>query len=336
MNIYDLAREAGVSIATASKALNGRSDVNERTRERVIEVARRLRYHPSHLARGLARRRTENIGVIAMRRYNAPVFTNPFYSRVIEGMEEEVTERNYNLLFSVLPAESSLGAPFQVPKLVREKNADALVLLGQMPSELLKEILERRIPSVIVDFHSPLASAHFVLSDSRGGEHALVGHLRSLGHESLAFVQPAAEDYSFTERRAGFEASCLAHGARGEVWAMPSNHWPAVEAELARRLGAPDRPSAVLAANDEHALAALRVAAALGLKVPGDLSVAGFDDIAEAAAAGLTTLRVDKPGMGRRAIRYVFRLMESPAESSGFEELPVELVARASTGRAAP
>ncbi|MGH7441654.1 MAG: LacI family DNA-binding transcriptional regulator, partial [bacterium] len=139
MNIYDLAREAGVSIATASKALNGRGDVNEKTRARVFDVAKRLRYHPSHLARGLARRRTENIGVVALRRYHTAVFTNPFYSRVIEGMEEEVTARNYNMLFSVLPAENVAG-PFQLPKMVQEKNADGLVLLGQMPQELLREV----------------------------------------------------------------------------------------------------------------------------------------------------------------------------------------------------
>lgn len=337
MNIYDLAREAGVSIATVSKALNGRGDVNEKTRARVMEVAQRLRYHPSHLARGLARRRTENIGVVALRRFRAPVFTNPFYSQIIEGMEEEVTERNYNLLFSVLPADAPSGS-FQLPKLVREKNADGLILLGQMPAELLREVFERRIPSVIVDFFSPKLSAHYVLSDNRGGEHALVGHLAGLGHREPVFLQSAAVDYSFSERQAGFEAACAAYHLKGSVWTLSTTDWGGVERDLAARLGSPDRPSAVLAANDEHALAVLRVAESLGLKVPGDLSVAGFDDIARAAdvAPGLTTLRVDKQGMGRRAIQYVFRLMEPPLEASGFEELPVELVVRGSTGPAAP
>src|SRR5665213_1043026 len=144
MNIYDLAREARVSIATASKALNGRGDVNEQTRAKVVEVAKRLNYHPSHLARGLARRRTENIGLVALRRYHVPFFTNPFYSRVLEGMEQEVTARNYNLLLSILPADDN-GGPLQLPKLVREKNADGLVLLGEMPPDLLKEVFDRRI-----------------------------------------------------------------------------------------------------------------------------------------------------------------------------------------------
>lgn len=336
MNIYDLAREAGVSIATASKALNGRGDVNEKTRAKVVEVAKRLRYHPSHLARGLARRRTENIGLVALRRYHVPFFTNPFYSRVMEGMETEVTARNYNLLLCVLPADEAPG-PLQLPKLVREKNADGLVLLGEMPDELLQDVYDRHIPSVIVDFYSDRLPAHYVLSDNRGGEHSLVSHLVELGHRNFAFVQSAAKDHSFSERRAGFADSCTVHKVRGAVWQMPAGDWPVIEAELAVRLRAGDRPTAVVAANDEHALAVLRVAQALGIKVPGDLSVAGFDDIEAAAQAqpGLSTLHVDKVGMGRRAIQYVFRLMEPPLEPSGFEELPVELVVRGSTGPAA-
>lgn len=332
MNIYDLAREAGVSIATASKALNGRGDVNEQTRAKVVEVAKRLHYHPSHLARGLARRRTENIGLVALRRFHAPFFTNPFYSRVLEGMEQEVTARNYNLLLCILPADEG-GAPLQLPKLVREKNADGLVLLGEMPADLLKDVFDRRIPSVVVDFYSPHLSAHYILTDNRGGEHSLVGHLVEQGHKNLVFFR-AGSDYSFMERQAGFEDACKVHKVRGTVWDIKHEGWGPIEEELRRRLQGPDRPSAVLGANDEHALAVLRVASSLGIEVPRRLSVAGFDDIEGSDKFDLTTLRVDKKGMGLRAIQYVFRLMEPPVEPAGFEELPVQLVVRGSTGPA--
>lgn len=331
MNIYDLAREAGVSIATASKALNGRRDVNEKTRLKVLETAKRLQYHPSHLARGLARRRTENIGVVALRRFKVPFFTNPFYSRVIEGMEIETTARNYNLLLSVLPADEP-GVPLQLPKLVREKNADGLVLLGEMPSALLREVFDRRIPSVIVDFYTPKLPAHYILSDNRAGMSRMVRHLADLGHRSLAFLQSAALDWSYHERQSGFEAACKGLGLKAEVWTLPD---PAQRgAFLAARLEAKGRPTAVLACNDEHALALLEAAQKAGLRVPQDLSVAGFDDIEAAGHAGLSTLRVDKQAMGAKAIQHVFRLMEPPLEPSSREDLPVELVARASTGPA--
>lgn len=331
MNIYDLAREAGVSIATASKALNGRRDVNEQTRLRVMEVAQRLNYHPSHLARGLARRRTENIGVVFQRRFHTPLFTNPFYSKVLEGMEMEVTSRNYNLLLSVIPGDEP-GAPLHLPKLVREKNADGLVLLGEMPAPLLKEVFERRIPSVVVDFFSAKLPAHYILSDSRGGAAAVVRHLAALKHKRLAFVQSPAGDFGYLERQAGFEAACKELKLDGQVWVVGAGE--DFEPSILKRLQGKDRPTALVACNDFHALATLRVARGLGLKVPQDLSVAGFDDIDEAAERGLTTVKVDKAAMGLKAIQTVFRLMEPPISAGGREELPVELVARATTGPA--
>jgi LacI family transcriptional regulator len=331
MNIYDLAREAGVSIATASKALNGRRDVNEQTRQKVLETAKRLQYHPSHMARGLARRRTENIGVVALRRFKVPFFTNPFYSRVIEGMEIETTQRNYNLLLSILPADEP-SAQLHLPKLVREKNADGLVLLGEMPSALLREVFDRRIPSVIVDFFSPKLAAHYILTDNKQGMRQLVKHLAALGHKRAAFLQSASLDWSFTERQSGFEAPAREAGIKAEAWVSPADG-RAAEA-VAEKLRGQDRPTALVACNDQHALAALQGAALAGLKVPQDLSVAGFDDIEAAQHAGLTTLRVDKVGMGTKAIQHVFTLMEPPLEPSSREDLPVDLVVRQSTGPA--
>jgi LacI family transcriptional regulator len=274
--------------------------------------------------------------LVALRRFHSPLFTNPFYSRVIEGMELEVTARGYNLLLSILPYDEQGSVAFQLPKLVREKNADGLVLLGEMPPALLKEVFERRIPGVVVDFFSPNLPAHYVLSDNRGGIRSLVKHLADLGHRSFAFVQSGVLDWSFSERQAAFEDACKEAGLEAQVWGVPSGTWPEIDAEIRRRLEGSRRPTAVLAANDIHALAVLRVAASLGLAVPKQLSVAGFDDIDAAAdsAPGLTTLRVDKQAMGLHAIRYVFRLMEPPLEPEGRHDLPVELVVRGSTGPA--
>jgi DNA-binding LacI/PurR family transcriptional regulator len=334
MNIYDLAREAGVSIATASKSLNGRRDVNEQTRAKVLEVAKRMSYHPSHLARGLARRRTENIGVVARRRFNAPFFTDAFYAPMMDGMELAVSDRGYNLLLSVLPAESGSAAT-SLPKMVREKSVDGLVLLGEMPHDLLNEVFERRIPCVIVDAYSPRVPAHYVVSDAIGGMQALVAHLVAEGHRSLAFVQAGVDDWSFMERQAGFEAACAELGLKSRVWRAPADRG-GVEAFLRGCLQGQDRPSAVVAANDAHALHALRAALGLGLEVPRDLSVAGFDDDEAAGASrpALTTVRVDKAAMGRIAIEAVFKIMEPPLRPSGRTDLGVELVVRASTGPA--
>ena len=334
MNIYDLAKEAGVSIATASKALNGRRDVNAMTRARVLDVAKRMDYHPSHMARGLARRRTENIGVVAQRRFRTPFFSNPFHSQVMDGMEQEVAARGYNLLLCVLPTEEPGESGVQLPKLVREKNADGLVLLGDMPQALIREVFERRIPCVVVDTHKPALQAHYVVTDHRGGMRDLVGHMAGLGHRNLAFVQAPAPDWGFAERQAGFEAACAERSLRAGIWPAPKDGWAAVDRAIQAKLMERDRPTAVLAANDELAFAVLRAAKALGLGVPRELSVAGFDDLEAAAQCepGLSTLRVDSLRLGRRAIQEVFRLMEPPVEPESVDSLQGELIVRGSTG----
>lgn len=254
----------------------------------------------------------------------------------MDGMELEVAARGYNLLLCVLPTDESGPTALQLPKLVREKNADGLVLLGEMPPELLKEVHERRIPSVVVDYFTHDVPAHYVVTDNRAGMRDLVGHLAGMGHQSLAYVQAAVPAWSHVERQAGFESACAERSLDFEIWGVPKDSWAAVDQSIQGRLKQKGRPTAVLAANDEHAISVLRAARALGLDVPGQLSVAGFDDIEAAAHTepGLSTLRVDKMKMGRKAIQEVFRLMEPPVETEGLAPLQGELVVRGSTGPA--
>lgn len=334
MNIYDLAREAGVSIATASKALNGRKDVNERTRQRVMDVAKKLNYHPSHMARGLARKRSENIGVIALRRFHSAMFTNPFYSHVLEGMELELTERNYNLVLGVLPSEDG-GARVQVPKMIREKNVDGLVLLGETLPALLREVQERRIPAVLVDSQVAGMEAHSVLTDNRQGAGLAAQRLAALGHRRAALLTQDTPDASFAERRQGFVDGCREQGIKLEQTLEAPEDATRCAALLAAFLASPKRPTAVFCCNDFFALRLLEAARLAGVQVPAQLSVIGFDDIAaaEIAKPPLSTLRVDKVNMGKRAVQKVLEQLDNPSPPSR-ELLPVTLIERASLGQA--
>jgi LacI family transcriptional regulator len=334
MNIYDVAKLAGVSIATASKALNGRKDVREETRARVAEVAKRINYHPSHMARGLAKRMTENIGLVALRRFHVPFFTNPFYSRVIEGMEIEVTKANYNLLLTVVPAEN-VGEEVQFPKMVREKNVDGLCLLGEMPEAFLAEVASRGIPTVIVDFHTDTVPGHYVVSDNAGGAALAVEYLSDLGHRNIAFVGDVRKDASFEERRRGFEKAMAKAGLKPAKTLdidIASNGAPA---QVASYLRDPACPTALFCCNDAHALLVLAEAQILGISVPSQLSVLGFDDIDESAQADppLSTLHVEKQEMGAKAIHIVMDLIAHPEASPKRVETPVHLVKRASTAK---
>ena len=331
VNIYDVAKLSGVSIATASKALNGRRDVREETRTRVQEIAKQLNYHPSHMARGLAKRCSENIGVLTLRQ-PASFFSNPLYSRVIEGMEMDLTRENYNLLFTVIP-QGEAG----YPKMVREKNVDGLCLVGEIPESLLKEVDSRGIPTVMVDCHSHALTGPFVVCDNAAGMRAAVAHLLSLGHSKLAFVGSDLPNFNFTERRVAFELELASAGLKA---------WPGLDLEEEGQAGSTDalnawllqadRPSAVICCNDEYALRVLDQAAKLGIRVPHDLSVIGFDDIERASAShpALTTLHVEKQEMGARAIRAVLGLIGQPNAGPRRVDAPVQLIVRSSTAQA--
>jgi DNA-binding LacI/PurR family transcriptional regulator len=332
VNIYDVAKMAGVSIATASKALNGRKDVREETRAKVAEVAKRINYHPSHMARGLAKRMTENIGLVALRRFHVPFLTNPFYSRVIEGMEMEVTRANYNLLLSVVPAENP-GEELPFPKMVREKNVDGLCLLGEVPEAFLREVASRGIPTVVVDFYSESVPGHYVVSDNVGGAALAAEHLAGLGHRHIAYVGSILRDQSFEERRKSFEKALTKSGLKaGKMLEIDISARDA-GAQVAAYLSSPGSPTALFCCNDAHALLVLAEARKLGISVPNQLSVLGFDDIDESSHSSppLTTLHVEKQEMGAKAIHIVMDLISHPEASTKRVETPVHLVQRAST-----
>ena len=149
ITIYDVAKKAGVSISTASKALNDRRDVGDATKEKIREIAREMNYEPSHFARALAMRKTENIGVITVRYYGAPMLTNPFYSRIIEGIEERLINNNLNLVTNVLTREQV--ERLEMPKMIKEKSADGVILLGYMPDEFVEIIASKGVHVVMVD-----------------------------------------------------------------------------------------------------------------------------------------------------------------------------------------
>ncbi len=332
MNIYDVAKAAGVSIATASKALNGRKDVREETRAKVLQVAKDLNYHPSQMARGLAKRRSENIGLITLRRFHAPIFTNPFYSRVLEGIETEVTKANYNLLLSVLAAEQ-LSGPIPLPKMVREKNVDALMVLGEAPREFLVELSAIGLPLVVIDTLARDLPGHYVVADHSQGIRQVVQYLHQLGHRRMGFVNDKIGDASFIERQNAFEQTLRSLGLEPLPGLNMRIAGPGAMDEIDAYLKAPQRPQALVCCNDQHALLVIERAARMGLSVPRELSVVGFDDIDEAERADppLTTVRVEKQEMGAKAVQVVMDLIAHPGAKPKRLDTPVRLMERAST-----
>ncbi len=335
MNIYDIAKLAGVSIATASKALNNRQDVRPETREKVFALAKKYSYQPSRGGRASARRRTGTLGVVAPRRLQDSILTNPFYGPVLEGMEREAARRDHNLLLCLVP-EGLPAFETAFTGIIPLKKLDAICLLGELSEGFMREALARAVPCVAVDMFFPALPGHYVMADNVGGVRLLVDHMIKLGHKRIAWMGDTEEPraFSFTEREEAFQAGMRRAGLQHVPGVAPNISASSARAKVREYLKSQDMPLALICCNDAHALLALEVARDLGLKIPQELSVAGFDDIAFAGFSqpGLTTVHVEKQEMGAKAVHVALDLVERPGAAPKRLETPVYLVKRASTG----
>ncbi|HEX7041320.1 MAG TPA: LacI family DNA-binding transcriptional regulator [Trueperaceae bacterium] len=332
VTIREVAAEAGVGIATASRALNDEPEVSEATRRRVLEAASALGYRRSSVALGLKRGTTDNIGVAVMSRH-APVVLNPFYMEVIGGIEEVLEEADKHLVLSSLKRREDLL------DLAREGRVDGLLVVGcDVSDEILGALRERRVPVVLIDHEFPGLPS--VVTDHDQAGRLAARHLLEGGGTRYAFVSENLDNPNFGARLAGFRDELAAAGvelderavaAGGDAW---DGGFYAME-EVLRRL--PEPPDAVCAANDPAAMSAVKALAARGLGTPGDVAVVGVDDIHLAAYHDppLTTVRVDKLGLGRTGARLLLARLEG-REVPERTTLPTELVVRGTTRAASP
>lgn len=333
--IKDVARVAGVSIATVSFVLNRRPGqvITERVRRRVWKAAEDLNYHPSAAAAGLARKRTHNLVIVFYR--NDQIVSNQFYSFVIQGAIKEASRREYNLLFSYLAnAYDGYGC---LPQAIREKNAEGALFMNEVEPRLIRDIQARGVPVVAVDHHPQLADVHALEIDNVEGARRATEHLLGLGHRDIVCLAASLDRPSIAQRAAGFRDALQEHGlgfdpvahlATAKALTFEGGYAKTRELLSRRR-----RPSAIFGVNDELAAGILRAAHELGLRVPRDLSVVGFDDITMSNYTDppLTTVGVEKERLGSRATERLIELVENPDGPASREVVPVALVERRST-----
>lgn len=332
--IRDVAGKAGVSIATVSFVLNNHPGevISEKVKKRVLRVARQLDYHPSAAAAGLARKRTHNVGVVV---HHPDILANAFYAEVLEGIISETMERNYNVMFSYA------NAPYKkadgLPKMVREKNTEGLLFLRDASPRMVRDIDARGIKVVLVDASPAIRSAHSIQSDSRRGGELAAEHLFGLGHRRVAVVGAALERPTVRARVDGFltkmaELGVVLDRKRSLLIPEVQDYQGACDC-VREHFGADAAPTALFCSNDEIASGALRALGILGLEVPRDVSVVGFDDtvIARCTDPPLTTIRVPKNLLGRRAVAMLIDLVENRALSEKDVNVDVDLLERAST-----
>jgi len=328
--IADVASRAGVGVATVSRVLNGRSNVSPATRERVLEAISALNYRPSSVARNLSLQRTMVIGAVL------PWFTNPSAVQRVRGIVEGLSDSAYDLMVFDVESEDRQRRAFEL--FDRGDRADGLLVVSTLPPETEVERLRAaRLPCVLVDaVHPSLPSV--AVDDVAGGTMA-TRHLVELGHRRIALIGDPPPEFRFEwsrDRTHGYQRALAGAGidVRPEYVREGTQRLHVARAIATELLTLPERPTAIFAASDTQALGALEAARTLGIRVPQELSVVGFDDIEVASYVGLTTVRQPLVESGRRGAELLLRALEGRPLEVRTELLPLELIVRETTGPA--
>ncbi len=300
VTIKDVAREAQVSVATVSRALNGHDNVAEAVRQHVVATADRLRYQPHAAARSLSSRRTQTIGVVL------PDLHGEFFSELVRGIDQIARARRQHLLVS-----SYHGHPEEQGEALRAMRGrvDGLLVLSPYADRpgFLTENLPSSLPVVLINTHLEDGQFPVLSIDNYGGALAMTQHLLQAGHRRIAFIGGPENNFDARERLRGYRDGITADAGAGEPWELSGDFGEASGYEAGKRLlaMAPQaRPDAVFAANDMMALGCLYAFNESGLKVPSDIALAGFDDIplARFVHPPLTTMRVSIAELGGHAM----------------------------------
>jgi LacI family repressor for deo operon, udp, cdd, tsx, nupC, and nupG len=327
--IKDVAREVEMSTATVSRALRNLPGVSDETRDRVREAARRLGYVPSPSAAGLATGQTRTVAVIV------PFVTQWFFAAVVQGAEEVLRERGYDLLLYNLAGDASARHRVFETSLLT-KRVDAVLVLSLKPSaDEMGRLVHLNRPVTIVGADLP-GWATVRIDDELAARTAMC-HLLELGHRRIGYVGGSTEgvlDFTApTARLAGYRDSLVAAGVTPEPTLEVDGDFSMAGGMRAARqlLDRPDPPTAVFAASDEMAIGVLRIARELGLRVPEDLSVIGIDDHEMADFFDLTTVAQPVHEQGRVAAQQVLAALANKEWKPEQVVLPTELVVRRTT-----
>lgn len=331
VSISDVARRANVSISTVSRVLNRREIVNIETRERVEQAIRELGYRPNRFARGLTLGRSELVGLFL------PDLHGEFYSEIIRGADQQARRMGYQLVVSsIRDADSRTSV---VDAIQERAFLDGVALMISEPDDTLRALLDTTTtPIVVLDNDLPGVPHDSVLIDQERGAARLMRHLiDARGVQRVIFVGGLKTN---ADTRARFKAYAEALDAAGLTHRSEDVYFLDYEFESAFHLATRHAPAwagphtCIFAANDEMAAGVIAAASTVGVQLPQDLAVVGFDDvrIARMTHPPLTTMRVPMSQMGAQAIELLCRRLDQPERPPTRVSLQPELVVRDSCG----
>lgn len=328
ISIKDVARAAQVSHPTVSRALRNSPLVKSETAERIRQIAHDMGYRANAVARGLVTKRTRTIGVVVT------TIADPFIGEVVSGIEEMANDHGYSVFLANCNADPE--REIRVVHSFQERRVDGILVTSSRVGALYLSLLRQfKVPIVLINNQHPGEFVHSVMIDNVTASRQAMQHLLELGHRRIAYLGDQYGFQSDTERFAGYRQALeqadspfipelVVHGD-----GKPEGGQVAIE----KLLALPTLPTAVFCYNDMSAIGALNGIRARGLKVPGDISLIGFDDlfIASYVDPPLTTVRQPKQLMGRKAMEILLNLFSDTHQETNIK-VQGELVVRGSTG----
>lgn len=327
VTIKDVAKRAGVSVATVSRVLNKSGPVSPEAAERIHEAANALHYVPHGGARSLITSKTSTIGVLL------PDLYGGFFSEMIRGIDQTAQHHGYHLLLS---GSHNRKAEMEAAMRAMRGRTDGVIAMSpHFDAATLVENLPPSLPVILLSCEARDEDYQVIAIDNLGGAEAMVRHLVKLGHRRIAMVMGEKGHFDTAERLQGYRHALVEAGitpderyeAQGD-FSEASGHRAVQEL-----LALPDRPTAIFCANDSMAIGGLAAVHDAGLRVPEDMTVVGFDDIplAHYMSPPLSSVHVPVFEMGERAVtRLIAALKGEPVSERRHERLPTRLVVRSS------
>jgi LacI family transcriptional regulator len=328
VTIKDVAREAGVSVATVSRVWNEAAFVSPETRQRVAEIASRLGYSPHGAARSLITRTTKAVGVLL------PDLYGEFFSEIIRGIDHTVQAAGYHILVS-----SSHDSKDEIDAALRSMRGrvDGLIIMSPDPeAQRTLNSLQGSFPVVLLNGGAEENAFDTITIENHEGARAMVRHLLALGHTRIAMIGGPERNYDAAERRRGYESALQESGIVLDSSLVVQGDFSDLSGHKAVKeiLDLEVQPTAIFAANDSMAIGALSALHERGLRVPKDVAVAGFDDIPLARYMNpqLSTVHVDISQLGERAAALLLSSLQQGTRPRQQIQLSTTLVIRSSCG----
>ena len=321
VTLKDLAKHAGVSVSTASYSMNGNPLIKEETRNKVLKAAKEIGYRPNGMAKNLKEQKTNIIGLFLSG------FTGPFFNDMLEGIQDVVIQNGFELV---------VCATVDKHRLLVERYVDAAIILNyHVEDELLDSLANKKLPFIVLDRELQNPYIKNVLLPNEEGSAMAVEYLLGKGHKRMGYIAGSDASYDGEKRLKGFRKVLDQLGVEFSDRDLMRADFTEISGyfEMSKYLDSfdCDRPTAIVCANDEMALGAIRAIQEKGLSVPDDIAVVGFDDIYQSAVftPSLTTIRVPRKQWGITAAQTLFKMLDQDFDYQP-APLKVELISRTS------